>query len=516
MTAAVLGLEGARPLQPKPPAYLHVPDYAATTGREVAELCATADFEPDDQQQLMLDAIFGRTADWELAVRHGVIVGPRQSTGKTGLFKQASIGWLYVDRIPLVVYSAHNALAYTEMVEGMEALVLGCRALSKWTVGITQDQAGYVLETAWGGRMLFRTRTVGNGRSLSAPRIILDEGYAVTAAHTGALMPTITAQPDPQILTGSSHPRLESDWLRDIQDVGRAGTDPEMFYLEYKAPEPEVACDRGKRCTHERTEEGCGCDKPEMIRLANPQYGGRAKPSTFRTLRMSMPPAEFAREMMGWRDEPGATAKALDKEKWLAARDMDSRITGTIGLGAAVATDRTTAAIAVAGRREDGALHIEVVEYRPGSAWVIARAGELAKSYAAVAAAVNPGADEKLPETELAAVGLHTDKHRPRTCPLIMTGVREYAGACAGLSDDVDVGRIVHIGQDQLTQAAVTTEKRPLGGAWAFGVGSGPDAVPVVPLEAATLARHAFLAHESTMLPAPFVIVRGGRKDGTR
>lgn len=511
MVAEILGLEGARALQPRPPAYLHIPDYVATTGREVGELCATANFEPDDQQQLALDAVFARTPDWELAVRHAVVVGPRQSTGKTGFFKQASLGWLYVDRIPLVVYSAHNALAYTEMVEGMEDLVLGCRALSRWTIGITQDQSGYVLETAWGGRMLFRTRTTGNGRSLSAPRIILDEGYAVTAAHTGALMPTIVAQPDPQILTGSSHPRMESDWLREIQDVGRAGTDPEMFYMEFKAPDPAVACDRGKRCDHDRRAEGCGCDKPEMIRLANPQYGGRAKPSTFVTLRNSMPAAEYAREIMGWRDEPGTAVKALDGEKWLAARDIDSRITGTVGIGAAVATDRTTAAIATAGRREDGLLHVEVVEYRTGAAWVIERTGQLAKDHAAVAAAVNPGADEKLPETELAAVGLHTDKKRQRTCPLIMTGVREYAGACAGVADDLEAERIVHIGQDQLTQAAVTTEKRPLGGAWAFGRGSGPDSADIVPLEAATLARHAFLAHESTMMPAPFVIVRGQR-----
>lgn len=505
----IIGLEDARPLHVKPPAYLHTPGYVATTGRAVGDLCATANFAPDDMQQLALDAIFGRTAEWELAVRHAVIVGPRQSTGKTGLFKQCAIGWLFVEEIPLVVYSAHNALAYSEMVEGMDQLISGCPALAKHTRSLTQDQAGYELVTRW-GRMLFRTRTPGNGRSLSAPRIVLDEGYAVTPAHTGALMPTITAQPDPQILTGSSHPRMESDWLRDIQDQGRAGSDPRMFYIEYKAPDPKVACDLGERCQHARTTVGCGCDKPEMISIANPQYGGRAKPETFQTLRTSMTPAEFGREMMGWRDEPGSALKCLNQATWGRQSDLGSGITGTIGIGAAIAPDRSVTYIAACGRREDGGLHVELVYREAGALGHIEQISHLAEQWAAVAVAIAPGAREKISEDDLALKGIHADKKRPRKRELLLVGSREFAQACAALRDDLEGGKLWHIGQTELTDAAVSAEQRPLAGAWAWGISSGSDAADVTPLDAVTLARYAFVHREATMMPAPFLI-RSGR-----
>ena len=506
----ILGLEGRPWLRPKPPAYIECPEYTMTGGRFVADLCADANFAPDAQQLLALDAMFGRNDDDELVVRHGVIVGPRQSTGKTGLMKQCALGWLFVDKVPLVIYSAHRSEAASEMRDQMEALILGCRTLARETVGITLDDTGATLLTIWGSRMLFRTRTPGGGRSLSAPRLILDEAYAVKAAHVGALMPTIAAMADPQILTGSSHPKAESDWLRDVQDQGRAGSDPGMFYLEYKSPEPSVACLEEDRCTHARTEVGCGCDNPTMIALANPQYGDRSRPETFRTLRTSMTPAEYCREIMGWRDEAGGGPKALNTAIWERQTDADSEITGTLGLGAAIAPDRSASAIAICGRREDGQLHVEIVEYQAGASWTVERIAQLAKQYAAVGVAIAPGAREKISEDDLAAVGIHADKKRPRKCELVLVGSREYAQSCAAVVDDLDAERVVHRGQAQLTQAAITAEKRPLAGAWAWGMGYGPKAADVTPMEAVTLARYAFVHREATMLPAPFVIVSGG------
>jgi hypothetical protein len=514
MLADPIPFDLERPLRPKPPAYLHSPEYVLTTGRDVALLCLKAGFPPDDQQQLMLDAIFGRTEEGLLAVRHGVIVGPRQSTGKTGLFKQASIGWLYVEQIPLVVYSAHNSMAYEEMVEGMRELILGCPDLAAETVDISTNDAGVTLETIWGGRMLFRVRTPANGRSLSAPRVILDEGYAVKPAHVGALMPTITAQADPQILTGSSHPKAESDWLRDMQDQGRVGSDPTMFYMEYKAPDPEIACDLGKRCKHLRGTPGCGCDKPEMIAIANPQYGGRARPETFLTLRTSMTPAEYGREMMGWRDESSITLKCLIPEVWDRQADVESRLTGTLGIGAAIAPDRSVTYIAVCGRREDGDLHVELVWRELGALGHIDQIADLAERHAAVAVAIAPGAREKISEDDLALKGIHADKKRPRKRELILVGSREFAQACGALVDDLDNRRVWHIGQTELDGAAKTSVKRPLAGAWAWGMGTGPDAVDVTPMDAVTLARYAFIHGEATALPAPFIISSARRRGG--
>jgi hypothetical protein len=56
-----------------------------------------------------------------------------------------------------------------------------------------------------GQRLRYKTRTKGGGRGFSADRVILDEAMVIPEAFLGALMPTLSARPNPQLVyTGSA------------------------------------------------------------------------------------------------------------------------------------------------------------------------------------------------------------------------------------------------------------------------------------------------------------------------
>ena len=78
-----------------------------------------------------------------------------------------------------------------------------------------------------------------------------------------------------------------------------------------------------------------------------------------------------------------------------------------------------------------------------------------------------------------------------RVPPLVLVGGRQYAQACGELYDDVQSGRLAHLGQPPLDDAVAGARKRQLGDAWTWSRSEGSTSDPA-PLIAATLARHAY------------------------
>jgi len=60
----------------------------------------------------------------------------------------------------------------------------------------------------------------------------------------------------------------------------------------------------------------------------------------------------------------------IPQAAWEALEDLRSSPEPPVAFAVAVPADRSCAAVAVAGRRRDGLLHVEVAEYAPGTAWV--------------------------------------------------------------------------------------------------------------------------------------------------
>jgi hypothetical protein len=488
------------------PAYCHIPPYEKTLGPEVSDLARLASFGPDPEQELALDAIFaraaGRSAAFEVAV-----IACRQNI-KTGIFKQAALGWLFITGERLVVWSAHEFPTAQEAFRDLEVLITGSDYLRREVKNIYRGNGDESIELLSGARLIFKTRTKGGGRGLSGNKVILDEGMFLRPMHMGALLPTLSAQPDPQVLYGASAGMPESEVLRGVRDRGRAGGDPRLAYIEYCAPTPAQACERGSKCDHGLSTPGCGCDNPANWARGNPSLGRRRANGTGLTAeyiaaeRRALPPAEFGRERMGWWDDPGDGMRPLDLAAWAARADPSSAAAGRVAFGFEIRPDQSSAAIAVAGRRADGLGHGEItgrdglLDCRPGTGWLVDRIMELAGQWDPYAVALNASGQSGTVIRELTERGFEAVRPGKEPPPgkraLLVLGSREWAQACGALVRDVSEGGWRHLGQEPLDAAAEGAGTRPLEDAYAWSYKNSTS--DIAPLNALTAARYAFTA----------------------
>ena len=483
------------------PAYRSVPPYERTLGPEVADLARLAGFPPDPEQEALLDAIFAMDAAGRSVAFETAVVVARQNL-KTALFQMAALGWMFLTDQRLIVWSAHEFRTTQEAFRDLDALIGNTDVLRKRVKHVYRGNGDESIELAGDRRLIFKARTKGGGRGLSGDRIILDEAFALQPMHMGALLPTLSARPDPQVVYGSSHGLPESVVLRGIRDRGRPGGDPRLAYLEWCAPPPKDACAAGEQCTHALDTPGCGCDKPELWALANPALGRRITVEHIAAERRAMPPAEFGRERMGWWDDPFDEQSRISPETWELRADPESQVAGTVALAVDVALDGSVAAIAVGGRRADGLEHVETIDHRPGTGWVVDRLVELAGRHRPCATVLDPSGPAGALVPELIERGFAVDpvgeQHR-----LMLIGAREYAQACGALAAAVVNDRLRHIGQAHLDRAILAAKTRPLADAWAW---SRKETGDITPLVATSLARHGHAVHGVIAPPAPIAI----------
>lgn len=484
------------------PAYRSEPTAAVRTlGPEVADLARLAGYGPDPEQAMILDAAFAMTRAGKSAAFEVAAIVSRQNM-KTGLFKQVALGWLFLTDERLVVWSAHEFRTAQESFRDMVELIDGCGFLSRRVKAIHRGNGDEAIELVDDRRLIFKTRTKGGGRGLSGDKVILDEGYALQPMHMGALLPTLSARPDPQVLYGSSAGLAESAVLRGIRDRGRAGADARLAYFEWCAPPPAEACAAGDRCPHALGTPGCGCDKPELWQVANPAIGRRISLDYVAAERRALPPSEFGRERMGWWDDPVEGAVPISPEAWAACTDEESEVQDPVAIAVDVTPDRSRSAIAVAGRRGDGAMHGELVDHQAGTGWVVDRLVELATRWRPCAVVLDPSGPAGSLEKELNERGFKVEPAGGEW-RLQLVGAREYAQACGALVDDVVNGRWWHLGQQPLSAAVEGARTRPLAEAWAWSRRHSED---ISPLVAVTLARHGYASHGAVAAPKPFAM----------
>src|SRR5205814_6435732 len=129
-----------------------------------------------------------------------------------------------------------------------------------------------------------------------------------------------------------------------------------------------------------------------------------------------------------------------------------------VALAFDITPGRTYGSIAACGWREDGRLHGEVIEHRPGTEWMHDRIIGLFKSHRPIAVICDPSgqAGSLVPKLEQEGI---TPK-----CVI----AREHAQACAMLFDAVAHTTLRHLDTPELTNALKGAKKRPLGDAWAW------------------------------------------------
>ena len=196
----------------------------------------------------------------------------------------------------------------------------------------------------------------------------------------------------------------------------------------------------------------------------------------------SMPLGEFNRAYLNrWtvqRNDPVIAVAA-----WESLSDRRSTAVDPVSFSFDVSPDRSRSAIGVAGKRDDGRWHVEVIEHGAGTSWVAERLAELNRQH-------RPGGvycDASGP-----AGSLLSDLARLEV-PVTAMSAREHAQAAGMFYDAAAEGTLRHLGQPEMAAAIDGAVKRPLGDAWAWSRNS--SSVDISPLVACTLALYGAMSN---------------------
>jgi len=309
------------------------------------------------------------------------------------------------------------------------------------------------------------------GRSLPVDVVWLDElREHVTWDAWDAITPTGTVRPCSQVVCTTNAGDARSVVLLAQQQSARnritTGTtaDTKVGYFEWSAPP-----DADPR-------------NPEFWPQANPAVGWLNE-FTIEDLHGRLETMQF-KNMPGWQTEYLCqTVDALEPgvipaEYWQDGVDMKSGRAAGSDIYAAldVSYDRKTSYVAIAARREDGALHIEVIQAARGTDWVVDWLTERKTKFKGVA----------VQKTGAPASGMIGDLKRAGV-PVVEWGPGlELQAGCALFFDGICEHTIFHRRQPVLDRAAASGVARRVGDAWIFDRRNSPvDVAPIVACAAA-------------------------------
>ena len=445
------------PIGAQRPRVSSVPPASSSAGDEAIALAESAGLHLDPWQQHVLRESLGERPDGRWSAFEVALVVPRQN-GKGAVLEARELAGLFLFGERLILHSAHEFKTAQEAFRRILSLIEGNADLMRRVRprGIRTSHGEEGIELKTGARLRFVARSTGSGRGFSGDCVILDEAYNLPVESMAAMLPTLSARPNPQLWYVSSAGMHTSAQLRSVRERGIAGGDPSLAYFEFSAP------------------DGADLDDPAAWATANPALGIRILEEFVARERVALPEMEFARERLGIWDDP-ARGGVIPDETWAGLAHRLSQTKDPIAFAADVTPDRAWASIGLAGRRHDGRWHVEVIENRRGTDWLAPRLAELAEKWSPCAVVVDPAGPvgSLLPELEEAGV------------EVLKASTREMGQACGAFYDAATQDRLRHLDQPILNAAVSAARKRPLGDAWAW---HRRDATDISPLVAVTLA----------------------------
>ncbi|HEY5833598.1 terminase large subunit domain-containing protein [Streptomyces sp.] len=308
-----------------------------------------------------------------------------------------------------------------------------------------------------------------------------------------AFSPAMLTRPMAQLWWASAGGTTTSVWLNKKRKTGRAliealwealaedpgAVRPMAAYFEWYAPEDMPR------------------DDPATWRATLPALGYTVTEAVIRSEleKMADDPSGFDRSYLNRTRKPApASDPNVPKAAWPGLAGEKWRPGGDIALAIDVSHGRDYASIGMASVGEDGRMHLEVVDRRAGTDWVVPAVVRLRRLWRPVAVAVagrSPAAS-LIDDLKKAGVNAPETGEAPVRGDLVVLRQGDWIEACGQIADAIRQGRVAHIDQAPLTAAVNGARTRRSGDAWALDRLSSP--VDIAPLVAVTLARWALLA----------------------
>ncbi len=455
------------------PRVSHFPEATSSAGREAVDLARFAGLELDPWQAYVLEHSLAERPDGSWAARDVGLIVPRQN-GKNAVLEARELAGLFLLGERLIVHTAHEGATAAESMRRLEELIEATPEFSRRVKAFWHANGKEAIELTSGQRIRFRTRTKGGGRGFSADCVVFDEAMILPDATVSALLPTLSARPNPQVwFTGSAVDQAIHEHgivLARLRERGHRG-DPRLAFFEWSADVRDI---EGREIDPSALTAEQVAD-PALWAEANPALGVRISGEDIEAELAGMDNRGFAVERLGigsWPSTDPAFGAVIDLTRWRSLADPGSAIAGAVTLAFDVTPDRAFASIAAAGTRSDGRLHAQIIERRPGTGWLADRVAELRAEHTPAAVIC----DGNGPAASLA--------EKVRGVSVLSSA--DYVKACGAFFDLVAEARLHHHGTPELESAIRGASKRALVDAWAWSRKS--SSVDISPLVAVTLA----------------------------
>lgn len=475
------------------------PDWP-TLGPKVGKVMERLGYPPLPWQQYVLDVALELDPATRLpAYREVGLSVPRQQ-GKTqqvlGVMVHRCMAWqrqnvvyaaqdrnharqrLEDEFVPTLDLSKLKGRYRTRMTNGNEA-VLWTKTRSK--LGITSN-----------------TEKAGHGPALDLG--VIDEAFAHKDDRLEqAFSPAMLTRPKAQLWWASAGGTEASVWLNAKRQLGRqliealwaSGIHPATAYFEWYAPD------------HMRR------DDPATWRACMPALGYTVTEAVVRAeLEKAVnDPSGFDRAYLNrTRKAVPPTDPNIPKQMWPGLIDHGSQAVQDLAFAVDVSPRRDWASIGVASQRPDGRMHVELVDRRPGTAWVVPALVRLCDLWDPVAIGIDvptqSPAGSLLDELAKAGIRPPEDPEKPARGDLMVFRLADVTASCGQLADQMRREVLAHIDQVPLTAAINGARTRPLGDAWAWHRRSAQ--IDISPLVTITLARYALLTRLPLLVEEPY------------
>jgi len=472
------------------PTHRLVPKSDFTRGPDAIEVGEIASYQLDPYQKQYLNDGLGVVVvpstlhrDRRLVERWAaseVGIELSRQNGKSVAKEVRCIAGVYLFGERRIVYSAHKFETVMDAQQRIADALHSDPELKAEVKAVRIGNGKEAIEFYSGQVIRFRTRTAGGGRGLDGDCVVLDESQALIDDHIAALMPLVSARPNPQLWYAGSAGGKTSTVQASLVRNCLAGK-PNLVYWRFAADETDPA------------------GSPQTWAKVNPALGRRITLMAIETEYNRMSRVKFGMERLGIGDYPRAEGEdwVIPRRRWEAAEDQKSSMIGSVAFAVEVSWDMLNASIGVSGWRRDGSRHLEVIANEHGTAWV----AEDLKGYLAkhehLGVVLDPGGPANVLIGPLRDVGISTDAGNLR---LLKSGdlTQAYGSLYTGLMAPKPIYR--HTGSGVLTSALADAATRKVGGSTTWRRAGEAD---VSPLLAVTWAAHALSILEKPKAPPP-------------
>jgi hypothetical protein len=457
----------------------------ATRGPETLAHLARLRRAPPYPWQWEVADVAGELADDGVGFRYPVVlVSVPRRAGKTTLTLAANL-----DRLDLIGdargwYTANRREVAAKLFRDEWAPMVDTRALRRF-YRLRRSQGSEGIHKRHGSsRLQLFAPTADALHSTNADTITIDEAWAFDspsgeALEAGGRFAQLT-RPWRQLWIVSAGGTIESTWWDRWLTAGEQAT-PGVALFDYGADPAADGYDPGNPAVWAAAHP-LAAVSPIVGEAIAHEWATRADDATFERGILNVWP----------RPSLVVAAAGVELAHWSAAAAPAAAPT-VQAIALDVAADRSAAALAVAGDH-DGRLTVEVIDHRPGVAWLAAAAKAARGRWRGVPVVAD----------SLVAASIVAELAKAKV-PVEPVGASDHARACGTFVDLLAAGRLAHRSQAVLDDAVAGAARRPLGDAWLWS--RARSTVDISPLVAVTLA--AWRAHGHAPTGKAAVIVTG-------